>query len=142
MTQFKITLPANEIMELDALIGRFMGYTTKFVADTSSSPREPSFYFYIKDGVKTPDVFFSQTWTGLMPVLEQIEKTGAIVEIWMALARGVRICRPNKKNEKVLNIVYESDDLGDAAYRAAADYIKWFNEYQAKCEQEKTETNA
>jgi len=71
---------------------------------------------------------FHEDWNWLMPVIEKIEKTGCIVEIWLCLGKGCRITKGNFKTPIQTISNTESNSTIGAVWLAVVEFIKWYNQ--------------
>lgn len=68
-----------------------------------------------------------------MSVISRIEKSGAIIDIWMSLATGCRIIF--RGDDRIPNhTVHEDNEPINAVYRSVIDFIKWYNENKPSTE--------
>lgn len=70
---------------------------------------------------------YHKSWDWLMPVVEKIEQSGCIVEIWLSLGKGCRIQRPTATQPSIA-IVEESNSTIDAVYKACYQVIVYLNQ--------------
>jgi hypothetical protein len=71
---------------------------------------------------------YDTSWDWLMPVVEKIEKHGAIVELNICLATMCRIVFLNGSRDKVKEFVNGgSIPLLDATYLSVVEFINWYN---------------
>jgi len=116
------------------LIDNFMGVVVKLADSSLDYPvyvkvdkdYEYSDYFESEDDAHYKSNYH-YGYNELISVLEKIESYGCIVEIWMSLGRGCRICKPVGDNGKVTEFKTEANDTKEAIYTTILEYIEWFN---------------
>jgi hypothetical protein len=108
------------------LIAEFMGLKTRKISLLSDNDITVYYKKSAKDWFNLPD--YGKSWDSIMPVLETIEKHGAIVELNICLATMCRIVAVNGSRENVENFINGgSITLLDAAYMSVVEFIKWYN---------------
>lgn len=111
----------NRIMNGNKLIADFMQVPYVFTSDTFGiyqAEDETGWIDWVDCGIKTLN--YNNNWQLLMPVIEKIEKSGCIVEMWLSLGTGCRITKVNP----VLHFSNESNELNVAVFNTIVDYIK------------------
>jgi hypothetical protein len=134
MAQFKNNANTYEPMKtnytfLDTIQGRisvaeFMGYTVKWVHDTSPDG-DSSYPLFIKDGITTSDYYPDKHWHLLMPVAEKIfllkEVKDVIIrfgEVKIILENSIEIKSPHS---------FENDAKTEL-WLVIVDFLKWYNQ--------------
>lgn len=64
-------------------------------------------------------------WNRLMPVIEKIEASGYIVEIWLSLGKGCKIFKPNY--EPSVSFSCESNSTIEAVWMTIVEFLEWHN---------------
>jgi len=122
-----------KIEKYNPIIARFMGYTVKSNASTTTTNFNGLSYTYSKDGWTTDEVDYHKNDGEMLQVLKKIESDhGCVVEIWMSLGKGCRIHKVGGKNEESKDFISESNDLLEAMYDVATLFIDWYNEEKEK----------
>lgn len=119
----------KEIEEGNKLIAEFMG-----LKEPVFNPISNSFLVYLPDCsfnnneglIGYAPVKWHTSWDWLMPVVEKIERNGAIIEIWLSIGKGCRITVPKSK-EGHWFAGRESNELIEAVWLAVVDFVKWYN---------------
>lgn len=103
------------------LIAEFMGLKPEKHSALYDNPTGLSF-----DRAVEP--LYYKSWDWLMPVVERIEKHGAIVEINICLATMCRIVVLNGSRDRIKDFTNGgSIPLIDAVYLSVVEFIKWYN---------------
>ncbi|MBA3900975.1 MAG: hypothetical protein H0X62_12345 [Bacteroidetes bacterium] len=107
----------KETLEGNKLIAEFMGVN----GDESNK----SFNDFLENSK------YHNSWDWLMPVVENIERHGCIVEIWLSLGKGCIIIKGNftKSVKTIANT--ESNSTIESVWLSVLEYIDWHNKPKA-----------
>lgn len=116
---------SDKILESNKLIAEFMGTyngcdhygSDKIFVNDTPVKVEPT---------KIKSFKYHSSWDWLMPVVEKIENEhGCIVEMWLSLGRGCRICKVNSKGKGPINFSHESMNLIKCVHISVIEFIKY-----------------
>jgi hypothetical protein len=117
----------EEILEGNKLIAEFIGWK-EYQDSLNSNKGRIVMEFPGKKSVFLDMMKYHSSWDWLMPVVEKIEKNGAIVEMWGSLGWNCRIWVMENGEKKVNLLDGDKETLIEAAFPVVVEFIKWYNQ--------------